>query len=243
MIVDAEKKGTIKIGDTLLEVSSGNTGIGLAGVSLLKGYNVKIMLPETASNERVNLLKKLGAEVIFYNTNDGRAKILQYAKELAKANNWKMLNQYENKANVEAHYKTAEEIIKQLTKNNIIPDVLVLGIGTGGTITGISKILKEKFPKIKVIGIHPEDKIEGLRGFDDFKPPIMDSSLIDSIIKVSEGEAKSGMQELITKYGLLVGISSGAAFFVTKEIAQSFEGGKNIITLFPDGLDKYLSYI
>jgi cysteine synthase A len=237
MIQDAEQKGILKKGDTLIEVSSGNTGISLAGISLLKGYHLNVILPNNASSDRVNILKGLGAEIIFVKPEDWRDKAISYGKELAKKNNWIMLNQYENEANVKAHYTTAEEILNQLG-GRITPDFVVLGIGTGGTITGISKVLKQKFPKIKVIGIVPKDRIEGLRGFKEFKPPILDLSVIDKIVEVSEEEAIEGLRDLVMERRLSVGVSSGAAFFVSKKIAGK-EEGTNIIALFPDGADRY----
>lgn len=241
MINEAERKGILNKDTTLIEVSSGNTGIALAAIALTKGYKMKVIIAENASPERITLLKSLGADIIFVKPEEWRDKAVKMGKELAKKNNWLMLNQYENKANVQAHYKTGKEIIKQLKTEKIIPDILIAGIGTGGTITGIATILKKKYPKIKVIGILPEDRIEGLRGFEEFKPPILDLSLVDEIIKVKGSEAKEAMEELIKKHGLLVGISSGAAFHLSKKLSE--EGGKKIITLFPDGLDKYLSYI
>jgi cysteine synthase A len=129
-----------------------------------------------------------------------------------------------------------------LENNQIIPDYLVIGIGTGGTITGIARVMKKKYPQIKVIGILPEDRIEGLRGFQEFKPPILDLSLVDELINVKEAKAKESMKQLVLKYGLLVGISSGAAFYLSKDLAIKFKG-KNIVTLFPDGIEKYLSYM
>lgn len=233
MIEDAEEKGILKKGDTLIESSSGNTGIALASIALIKGYKMKVVLAESASQERVKLIKSLGAEIIFVKQDYGRAKTLELVKKLAEENNWVLLNQYENQANVRAHWKTAGEIIKQLP---VVPNYFVAGIGTGGTITGVSQILKKKYPNIKVIGIIPEDRIEGLKSFEDSKPGILDLSLIDEIVKVKEIEAKIGTQELVKK-GLLVGVSSGAAYYVSKKLKG------NIITIFPDGIDKYLSYI
>ena len=242
MIEEAENLGLISPGDTLLETSSGNTGIALAGMSLIKGYKMIVLLPKIASSERLNILKRLGAVILLHNPEEGRANTLEYAKKLSNLNGWKMLNQYENQANVRAHNKTGEEIVNKLKDYKIIPDFLILGIGTGGSITGISQVLKKEYPLIKVIGVIPQDRVEGLRGLDDFKPPILDLSLVDEIIKVKELDAKEGVNRLVKKYGVSVGISSGAVFFVAKQIAEKQEG-KKIITLFPDGIDKYLSYI
>ena len=243
MIEMAEKEGKLKPGDTIIEVSSGNTGIGLAGFALLKKYNVKIMISTSASKERSSLLKFLGAEVLLYNHDEGRKKAIERAEKLAKDNGWFFINQYSNQANVLAHKNTAEEILASLAAENIIPDYLVLGIGTGGTITGISKIMKEKFPNLRVIGIIPENsgKIDGIRDFRDINPKILDLNLVDNIEHISEEDSKQGVIELARVHGLLAGFSSGAAFIASKRIAEKED--KNIITIFPDGIEKYLSYI
>lgn len=242
MIEKAEQSGILKKGDTLIETSSGNTGIALAAIGLLKGYKVKIMISTVASKERVNLLKFLGAEILFYDHKLGRKVAIETAKNLVEENGWIMLNQYENDANILAQEETAKEILEAINLENKIPDYLVLGIGTGGTITGIAKILKNKFPTLRVIGIIPEDKIEGIRDFRDINPKILNLNLIDEIIKVSELESRNAIEELAHKYGILAGFSSGAAFHISKDIAIK-SNGKNIITLFPDGIEKYLSYI
>jgi len=241
MIEDAEKRGIIKKDATLIEVSSGNTGIALAAIALTKGYKMRVIIAKNASSERITLLKALGADIIFVEPEEWRDKAVKIGKELAKKNGWIMLNQYENEANVRAHHITGKEIINQLKAERVVPDIFVAGIGTGGTITGIATVLKKEYPNIKVIGILPEDRMEGLRGFEEFKPPILDLSLIDEIIKVKELDAKEAMKELVKNHGLLVGISSGAAFYLSKKLSE--KGGKKIVTLFPDGLDKYLSYI
>ena len=239
LIEQAEREGFLQKGDTIVEASSGNTAIGLASISQIRNYKIKIVLPEGASIERVKLLKKLGAELIFVPREDWGKNAIENVKELANKNNWKFLNQYENNANVEAHKKTGQEIIKQL--NGVNPDVLVLGIGTGGTITGISEILKKEFPKIKVVGIVPKGKIEGIRDINVFTPKILNKNLIDYFIEISEEEMESSFNELVS-VGILVGKSSAAAFAASKKII--FESKtKNVITLFPDGIEKYLSYI
>jgi cysteine synthase A len=242
MILDAERKGILKKGDTLIETSSGNTGIGLAGIALIRGYKAKIMISDIASQERINLLKFLGAEVLFYSHIDGRGAAIEMAKKLAKENDWVMLHQYENESNVLAQEETAQEILESLEIENIIPDYLILGIGTGGTITGMSRIFKKKFPNIKVVGIIPAGKIEGIRDFRDINPKILNLNLIDEIIEVKEEDSRNSARELAQKYGLLLGFSSAAVYHLSKKIAE-MEDGKKIITLFPDGIEKYLSYI
>ena len=242
MIEDAEKQGVLKKGDTIIETSSGNTGIGLAGFALLKGYNAKILISDVSSKERIRLLKFLGADVMFYSHNEGRIAAIETAKKLVKEKGWVMLHQYENPSNLLAQEETAWEIITSLENDNIIPHYLILGIGTGGTITGMARVFKKKFPSIKIIGIIPEGKIEGIRDFRDINPKILDLTLIDEIVSVSEYQSKNAILELVKNNALLVGPSSGAAYFLSKKIAEK-EEGKNIVTLFPDGIEKYLSYI
>jgi cysteine synthase A len=242
MILDAEKNGALKKGDTIIETSSGNTGIALAGFGLLRGYTVKVLISDVASIERINLLRFLGAGVMFYSHKEGRAKAIEKAKELASQNGWIMLNQYENNSNILAHEETAQEVIESLNFENIVPTHLVLGIGTGGTITGMAKVFKEKFPSIRVIGIIPDGKIEGIRDYRDINPKILDLNLIDEIVLVKEIDSKNTLQELVTKYGIMAGFSSASFFFYSKKIAEEKEGNV-IVTLFPDGIEKYLSYI
>ncbi len=242
MILDAEKVGRLKKGDTIIETTSGNTGIALAGFALLRGYGVKILISDVASIERINLLKFLGAEVMFYSHAEGRAGAIDKARKLALENNWIMLNQYENNSNILAHEETAIEVIEALVLEKVIPTHLVLGIGTGGTITGMAKVFKEKFPAIKVIGIIPDGKIEGIRDYKDINPKILDLNLIDEIVPVSEENSKTTLQELVIKHGIMAGFSSASSFFYSKKIAENKEGNV-IVTLFPDGIEKYLSYI
>ncbi len=239
LIEQAEKEAVLHKGDTIIEASSGNTAIGLASIALIKGYKMKVVLPEDASKERIKLLEKLNVEIMFISKADWGKNAIEKVKKLAKENNWKFLNQYENPANILAHRKTGIEIIKQL--HGIIPDFLVLGIGTGGTITGISFELKKVFPDLKVIAIIPKDKIEGIRDINSFTPKILDKKLIDDFIEITNNDVEESLSDLIGR-GILVGKSSAAAFSASKKIAVK-NPNKNIITLFPDGIEKYLSYI
>ncbi len=239
LIEQAEKEEVLKKGDTIIEASSGNTAIGLASIALIKGYKMKVVLPEDASAERIKILQKLNADIVFISKEDWGKNAIEKVKILAKENNWKFLNQYENPANINAHRKTGIEIISQL--NDEIPDFLVLGIGTGGTITGISTELKKVFPKIKIIGIMPKEKIEGIRDINVFTPKILNKDLIDEFVEVFTEDVEKSQDELVQK-GILVGKSSSAAFSASKKIAIKFPGSR-IVTLFPDGIEKYLSYI
>ncbi len=239
LINQAELEGQLQKGDTIIEASSGNTAIGLAAIAKIKGYKINVALPEDASLERIKLLKKLGARLIFISREDWGKNAIEQVKIMAKENNWKFLNQYENKANVEAHEKTGLEILNQLNGTKI--DILVLGIGTGGTITGLSKILKKNFPQMKVFGILPKDNIEGIRNITIFSPKILDKNFIDGFIEINSSEVEDSFNELVNG-GILVGKSSAAAFAVSKKIILQTKS-KNVLTLFPDGIEKYLSYI
>ncbi len=248
MIEDAEKKGLLKPNiSTIIESSTGNTGIALASIGRLKGYNVIVILPETASLERKKLVKYFGAELIIAPANLGRLDMMQKAKEIEKNNpNHFWINQYNNQSNPELHYQvTATELWNDL-EGNI--DILVAGIGTGGTISGIGKYLKEKNPNIKIIGIEPQNKkdhkIEGLQPInntnDDFIPTTLNTSYIDEIIEVSDKEAIKHTQELIEVEGLPAGISSGANLKVILDIDKRYHD-KNIVFINHDDVFRYMS--
>ncbi|MFA5754885.1 MAG: cysteine synthase family protein [Candidatus Paceibacterota bacterium] len=241
MINEAEKAGIIKKGDTLIEPTSGNTGIGLAMVGAMKGYKVKVIVPETTSIEKIKMIKAFGGEAILIESTRYKKFAIEDAKELAKnGQGFFFLNQYENMNNPYAHYDgTAEEIINQMEGKNI--DYFVAGMGTGGTITGIGKKLKEKYPSIKIIGVQPVQNqiIEGLRSLKDgFVPPIIDFDLIDEIYDLESEKALKEKEELSLK-GILVGPSSGAAMYVSREICKNNKG-VNIITIFPDRGERYI---
>ena len=239
IIEENERKGRLKKGDTLIEATSGNTGIALALLGAAKGYRVKVVMPETVSKERKQILRVLGAEIIF--TKD-EYEAIRVAKELAKKEGYFYLNQFENELNVKAHYETtAKEIIEQ-TCGKI--DVFIAGIGTGGTLMGVAKRLKEFNEKIKIIGIEPEvdSRIEGLLNFSEgsYTPKILDLSLIDEVVRVKDEDAFEATKLLI-KRGFFVGLSSGAAFWVAWKKAKNMGKNKNIVTIFADGGFKYLS--
>jgi cysteine synthase A len=241
MINDAEKQGILKKGDTLVEATSGNTGVGLSMVGAMKGYKVKVIMPESTSQEKIKMIKVFGGEVILVENIKFRKEVIEDIKERIK-NGEKLvfLNQYENMMNPMAHYvKTAEEILEQMEGKNI--DYFIAGMGTGGTITGVGKKLKEKFPQIKIIGVQPiqGETIEGLRSLKDgFVPPVIDFDIIDEIYDLEAEKALKAREE-IAKRGILVGPSSGAALYLSQKIKEE-NPNKNIVTIFPDRGERYL---
>lgn len=240
MITEAENNGILKEGDTLVEVTSGNTGVGFAMVGAMKGYKVKVIMPESTSKEKIKMIKVFGGEVILVEDIKFRKAVIEDLKERIKqGEKLVFLNQYENQMNPLAHYeKTAEEILNQMETKI---DYFVAGMGTGGTITGIGRKLKEKYPEIKIIGVQPVQGqiIEGLRSLKDgFVPPIIDLDLIDEIYDLEAEKAFEARDELAKK-GILAGPSSGAALYVSKMIKKD-NPGKNIVTVFPDRGERYL---
>lgn len=242
MIEKAEKEGILTKGKTIIEPTSGNTGISLAMVGATKGYKVKLVMPETMSIERRKMIKGFGAELILVKKEDWRDAAIKFTKELAENNkNLVLLNQYENEANVLAHYTTTgREILEQMEAEKI--DIFVAGIGTGGTITGTGRKLKEKYPDIEIIGVEPklETQIEGLRSTEEYLPPILNLKEIDQRVIVEDEDAFQTTREIIRKEGIFVGISSGAAMFVALQKAKEMSSG-NIVVIFPDRGEKYLS--
>lgn len=241
MIRNAEKEGIIKKGDTLIEPTSGNTGIGLAMVGAMLGYKVKVIMPDTTSVEKIKMIKAFGGEVILVENLRYKKFAIEDARAMAKNGaGLYFLNQYENMNNPYTHYEsTAEEILNQLEGKQL--DYFVAGMGTGGTITGVGKKLKEKFPTIKIIGVQParDERIEGLRSIKDgFVPPIMDVDLIDEIYDIEESKALETKDDLAKK-GILVGPSSGAAMYICREICKN-NRRVNIITIFPDRGERYI---
>jgi len=240
MITEAEKQGILKQGDTLVEATSGNTGVGLSMVGAMKGYKVKVIMPESTSEEKIKMIKVFGGEVILVENAKFRKAVIDDIKErIRNGEKLVFLNQYENQMNPMAHYdKTAEEILSQM-EGKI--DYFVAGMGTGGTITGIGKKLKEKYPDIKIIGVQPvqDQIIEGLRSLKDgFVPPIIDLDIIDEIYDLEADKALQAREE-VAKKGILVGPSSGAALYVSQMLKKD-NPGKNIVTVFPDRGERYL---
>lgn len=253
MIEDAEKKGVLKPGATIIEPTSGNTGVGLALVSAVKGYHLILTMPETMSIERRNLVKAYGAEVRLTSGKDGMPGAIRAAEELRDSIPGSIiLQQFENPANPEKHYLTTGQEIWNDTDGEI--DIFVAGVGTGGTVSGVAKALKEKNPNIKVIAVEPASspvlnggqsgphKIQGIGA--GFVPKTYNSELIDEVLDIENDDAIRTGRELARTEGLLVGISSGAAVFGALQIASRPENaGKKIVALLPDTGERYLSTV
>jgi len=239
MIEGAEKRGELTGGMTILEPTSGNTGIGLAMVATVKGYKLKIVMPETMSVERQQALKAFGAELILSPGEEGMNGAIELGRKLAEDPQYYMPDQFANPDNVRAHYEgTGSEILEQT--DNV--DVLVAGIGTGGTLMGVSGKLRERDPKMRVVGVEPfpNSRIQGLRNLGDYMPPIFDISVLDEKMNVDDRSAFTMTRELVSKTGLFVGISSGAAMCEACHQATRMKSG-TIVVIFPDRGDRYLS--
>ena len=241
MIEDAEREGRLTPGTTILEPTSGNTGVSIALVAKLKGYKVKVVMPDNVSVERTALLRAFGAEIVFSEGLKGTNGSIEQAQELAAADpSLVMLYQYGNDANPRAHYEgTGPEILRDLPE----VDVFVAGLGTGGTLTGTGRYLKERKPSVKVIAAapHPGDLVQGLRSLDDgFIPPVFDETVLDGRIVVDSSSSFAATKELLDKEGLFAGISSGAVLRTAQRVADRFERA-NMLLLLADGGWKYLS--
>ena len=251
MILDALEKGLINENTTLIEPTSGNTGIGLSAVATALNLKIIITMPETMSVERRNLMKAYGAELVLTPGSEGMKGAIAKAKELAsQIENSFIPGQFENPANPTAHYKTTGPEIYEQTEGKV--DIFVAGVGTGGTISGIGKYLKEKNPEVKVVAVEPASspvlstgkggahKIQGIGA--GFVPETLDTKIYDEIITVENEDAFATGKEMAKTEGILVGISSGAALYAAKELAKREENaGKTIVVLLPDGGDRYLS--
>ena len=250
MIQEAERKKQIQPGDTLIEPTSGNTGIGLAYVSVVKGYKLILVMPETMSKERIKILKALGAEVILTEGIKGMKGSVEKAEEIKNEKGYFQPGQFTNPANPEAHRKTtAREILKQ------VPDIdaFVAGGGTGGTITGVGEVLKKEINdrKVLVVAVEPEDspvlsggkpgphKIQGIGA--NFIPAVLNTKIIDRIIKVKNEDAFATSRRLAREEGIFVGPSSGAALWAALKIARELAEEKKIVVILPDTGERYLS--
>ncbi|HDR3330618.1 MULTISPECIES: cysteine synthase A [Bacillus] len=249
MIEDAEKNGLLKEGDTIIEPTSGNTGIGLAMVAAAKGYNAILVMPETMSIERRNLLRAYGAELVLTPGPEGMGGAIRKATELAKEHGYFIPQQFKNQSNPEIHrLTTGPEIIEQMGDQL---DAFIAGIGTGGTITGAGEVLKEAYKDIKIYAVEPADspvlsggkpgphKIQGIGA--GFVPETLDVEVYDEIIQVKTEQAFEYARRVAKEEGILVGISSGAVIYAATEVAKKLGKGKKVLVIIPSNGERYLS--
>lgn len=252
MIEDAERKGELKPGDTIIEPTSGNTGIGLALVGAVRGYNVVLVMSENMSEERRTILEAYGAKCELSRAEFGMQGTIERAEELLAENpDWFMPQQFNNPANPEVHRQTTgPEIISAMEGEKV--DAFIAGIGTGGTITGTGEVLKERYGDTKVIGVEPltsavlsgnppgPHKIQGIGA--GFKPKVLNLDILDDLRPISDEEAYDYTRRLATQEGLLVGISSGAAMAAAYNVAEELGSGKNVVVILPDTGERYFSF-
>ena len=249
MIEAAEQEGRLKPGDTIVEPTSGNTGIGLALVAAVKGYRLVLTMPEDMSLERRKLLRRLGAEFVLTPALEGMTGAVFAAEQLVREQGYFMPQQFENPANPEIHARTTGPEIVAATGGQV--DAFVVGVGTGGTITGAGKVLREVNPHVLLVAVEPERSpvlaggrprphaIQGIGA--SFVPGVLDRTLLDEIIAVSDDDAIAMMERLAREEGLLVGISAGANVFAACTVARRLGAGKTVVTILPDTGERYLS--
>lgn len=249
MIEAAEEQGVLKAGSTIVEPTSGNTGIGLAMVAAAKGYKAVLVMPDTMSLERRNLLRAYGAELVLTPGAEGMKGAIAKAEELVKENGYFMPQQFENGANPEVHRRTTgKEIVEQMGDQL---DAFVSGIGTGGTITGAGEVLREKYQGIKIYAVEPTDspvlsggkpgphKIQGIGA--GFVPAVLNTEVYDEVITVSNDDAMEHARKAGNQEGILCGISSGAAIAAALKVAKELGKGKKVLAILPDNGERYLS--
>ncbi|AQQ51730.1 cysteine synthase A [Planococcus lenghuensis] len=249
MIEAAEKAGNLKEGDTIIEPTSGNTGIGLAMVAAAKGYKTVLVMPDTMSMERRNLLRAYGAELVLTPGAGGMKAAIGKAEELAQENNYFMPQQFKNEANPEIHRLTTGPEIVEAMGDQL--DAFVSGIGTGGTITGAGSVLKEKYPEILLAAVEPADsailsggqpgphKIQGIGA--GFVPDVLDTEIYDEVIQVTNDQAYETARTLARTEGILGGVSSGAAIYAALQLAKRLGKGKKVLAILPSNGERYLS--
>lgn len=250
MIEAAEESGQLKADSTIIEPTSGNTGIGLAMIAAAKGYKAILVMPETMSLERRNLLRAYGAELVLTPGPEGMGGAIRKAEELAKENGYFMPQQFKNEANPEVHRRTTgKEIVEQFGGEQL--DAFISGIGTGGTITGAGSVLREAFPGIKIVAVEPADspvlsggkpgphKIQGIGA--GFVPDVLDTNIYDEIIGVQNDEAFKYARLAAKEEGILGGISSGAAISAALQVAKKLGKGKKVLAIIPSNGERYLS--
>ncbi|MGG1685817.1 cysteine synthase A [Pseudalkalibacillus sp. NRS-1564] len=248
MIEAAEEKGELKPGDTFVEPTSGNTGIGLAMVAAAKGYQAVLVMPDTMSMERRNLLKAYGAKLVLTPGSEGMGGAIRKSEELAKEHGYFMPQQFNNEANPEVHRRTTgQEIVDQMDQL----DGFVAGIGTGGTITGAGEVLKKHFPSIKLYAVEPTDspilsggkpgphKIQGIGA--GFVPSVLNTDVYDEVVQVQNEQAFEWARKAAREEGILGGISSGAAIYAALEVAKKLGKGKKVLAVIPSNGERYLS--
>lgn len=251
MVIEAEKSGRLKPGGTIIEPTSGNTGVGIAMTAAARGYKAVMVMPESMSLERRKLLAALGAELVLTDKNEGMKGSVEKAEALAKEIPGSIIaGQFENPANPQAHYETTAPEIWEATDGNV--DIFIATFGTGGTVTGVGRYLKEKNPDIRVIGVEPASsplvtegkagphKIQGIGA--NFIPEVLEVKLMDEVITVTDDDALETMKALAKTEGLLVGVSAGAAVYAAGQVAARPENaGKRIVVVLPDTGERYLS--
>ncbi|MER2088657.1 MAG: cysteine synthase A [Sporosarcina sp.] len=248
MIEAAEKSGALKEGSTIIEPTSGNTGIGLAMIAAAKGYKAVLVMPDTMSTERRNLLRAYGADLVLTPGAEGMKGAIGKAEELSKENGWFVPQQFNNEANPEVHrLTTGPEIADALDR----VDAFISGIGTGGTITGAGSVLKERFPEVQIIAVEPTDsavlsggkpgphKIQGIGA--GFIPKVLNTDIYDEIIAVTNDEAYDTARRAAREEGILGGVSSGAAIFAALQVAKKLGKGKKVVAILPSNGERYLS--